>query len=171
MSGAPPPLGFRWDGDAMVPLAPKRADEYFTVGEVYPLVVHEQRSTATHNHEFAAVAEAWRNLPERLAELYPSPEHLRKRALVEAGYYDETAVDAGTGAAAIRVAAAFRAREEFSLVIVRGPIVLIRTPKSQSHRAMDKATFQASKTAVLDVIAAMVGVAPADLKRQAGRAA
>jgi len=171
MAGAPPPLGFRWDGEAMIPLAPRRADEYFIVGEVYPLVVHEQRSTKSHNHEFAEVAEAWSNLPERLAELYPSPEHLRKRALVEAGYYDETAVDAGSHAAAIRVAAAFRAREEFSLVIVRGPIVLIRTPKSQSRRAMDKAEFQASKTAVLDVISAMVGVTPSDLKRSTGEAA
>lgn len=159
------PVAFRWDGDAMIPLAPRRADQEYVVGEVYTLVAHEDRSDASHNHEFAWLTEAWKNLPERLAELYPSPAHLRKRGLIEAGFYDETAVDAGTAAAAIRVASAFRAREEFALVIVRGPVVLIRTAKSQSRRAMDKATFQASKTALMEVVAEMIGVAPAALAK------
>lgn len=159
------PLPFRYDGDNMICLAPRRAAAEYVVDETYWLVPHEDRSDATHRHEFAWLKEAWRNLPERLAELYPTPEHLRKRGLIEAGFYDETAVDAGTAAAAIRVASAFRAREEFALVIVRGPVVLIRTAKSQSRRAMDKATFQASKTALMEVVAEMIGVAPAALAK------
>jgi hypothetical protein len=159
------PLPFRWDGDAMLPLAPRRANAEYVVDETYWLVQHEDRSDATHRHEFAWLKEAWRNLPERLAELYPTPEHLRKRGLIEAGFYDETLVDAGSTAAALRVASAFRAREEFALVVVRGPVVLIRTAKSQSRRAMDKATFQASKTALMEVVAEMIGVAPAALAK------
>lgn len=162
---------FTWDGDAMVPRHPRRADQLFVVGEVYPLIVHEDRSSATHNHEFAWLREAWLNLPEVMADLYPTPEHLRKRALIEAGYYDETIVDAGNNAAALRVAAVFRAREEFSLVIVRGPAVVIRTAKSQSRRAMNKKEFQESKTAIMEVISTIVGVSPVALTREAGRTA
>jgi hypothetical protein len=161
---------FTWDGEAMVPRHPRRADELFVVGESYPLIIHEDRGTATHNHEFAWLREAWMNLPEAFADLYPSPEHLRKRALIEAGYYDETVVDAGNNAAALRVSAVFRSREEFSLVIVRGPAVVIRTAKSQSRRAMNKKEFQESKSAIMDIIATMIGVAPATLTVEAGRA-
>lgn len=162
---------FTWDGEAMVPRHPRRADQLFVVGETYPLIIHEDRSAASHSHEFAWLREAWLNLPEALADIYPSPEHLRKRALIEAGFYDETIVDAGNNAAALRVAAVFRAREEFSLVIVRGPAVVIRTAKSQSRRAMNKREFQESKAAIMEVIAGMIGTPPATLSREAGRAA
>lgn len=105
------------------------------------------------------------NLPEALADLYPTQEHLRKRALIEAGFYDETIIDAGTNAAALRVASAIRAREEFSLVIVRGPAVVIRVAKSQSRRSMKKQEFQASKTAIMEVIANMIGTTAANLSQ------
>src|SRR5690606_25546489 len=111
-----PPMLMQWDGEAMRPLHPRRAEKTAAVGETYSLVQHEERSTASHNQEFAWLRDAWLNLPEGLADLYPTAEHLRKRALIEAGYYDETVIDAGSRAAALRVASAIRAREEFSLV-------------------------------------------------------
>lgn len=139
--------------------------------KLYTLVPVEDRSTATHNHEFAWLAEAWRNLPEDLADQYPSVEHLRKRSLIQAGYYDEQIIDAGSNAAALRVAAAFRSREEFSLVIVRQVFVVIRTAKSQSRRAMDRKTFQESKSKIMDIVSQMIGVEPATLARETGKAA
>ena len=142
-----------------------RCDKQFVIGETKPMAAYEDRSYASHNHEFAWLTEAWRNLPEGLAELYPSPEHLRKRALIDCGYYDETIVDAGTKTAALRVAAAFRAREEFSFIVVRGPLVVIRTAKSQSRRAMAKAEFQESKTAIMELIAGLLGVSVDELQR------
>lgn len=161
------PQGFTWDGEAMVPRSPKLADKAYTVGECYLLVTHENRTSATHNHEFAWLKDAWLNLPENLADQFPTQEHLRKRALIDAGFYDETIIDAGTNAAAIRVASAFRSREEFSLVIVRGPAVVIRTAKSQSRRSMNKREFQASKEAILEVVSALIGVKPETLTGQA----
>lgn len=165
------PMVFDWNGEAMIPRHPRRADQVFVVGQHYSLLEHEDRSSATHNHEFAWLKDAWLNLPEALADLYPTAEHLRKRALIEAGFYDEMIVDAGSNAAALRVASAFRSREEFSLVIVRGPAVIIRTAKSQSRRSMNKQTFQDSKTAIMEVIAAMLNVEPETLAQNAGRAA
>lgn len=161
------PQGFIWDGEAMVPRSSKLADKAYTVGEGYLLVTYEPRSISSHNHEFAWLKDAWLNLPENLADQYPTPEHLRKRALIDAGFYDETIVDAGSNAAALRVASAFRSREEFSLVIVRGPAVVIRTAKSQSRRSMNKKDFQASKTAILEVVSSMIGVTPEKLTGQA----
>jgi hypothetical protein len=161
------PLPFRWTGEAMVPLIgfQKRADERFVIGERYTLVEHEERSVSSHNHEFAWLNEAWQSLPESLSAAYPTPEHLRKRALIQAGYYHETAIDAGTMAAAERVAAGVRALDEFAYVIVDRAIVLVRRAKSQARRAMDRKTFQESKTAIMEIVAGMIGVAPAELAR------
>lgn len=163
------PIAVRYEGDGAFS-APgaywaRKADADFVIGETYRLVEYQDRSTATHNHQFAWLHEAWQSLPERLAELYPTPEHLRKRALIQAGYYDETAIDAGTTAAALRVAAYLRAADDFTHVIVKGAYVLVRKAKSQSRRAMDKAAFQASKNAIMDIIAAMLGVTAGDLQQ------
>lgn len=143
----------------------RRADRQWVVGARYLVEIRQERSEAAHRHEFAWLREAWMNLPEHLADLYPSPEHLRKRALIEAGYYDEDAIDCGTNAAALRVAA-FARKDDFALVIVRRSCVLVRTAKSQSRRAMDGPTFQASKTAIMEVVAAMIGVTSAALERE-----
>ena len=151
-----PPLACDWDGEVFRPLHPRRADNYLTVGERYSLVQYEDRSAATHNHQFAWLHDAWQNLPEDIADQYPTPEHLRKRALIDAGFYDETIIDAGTNAAAIRVAAAIQAIDTFALVFVRKCFVIRRTAKSQSRRAMKKEEFQASKTAIMEVIDALV---------------
>lgn len=161
-----PPEPFLWDGEVMRPLRPKRADAFYTVGERYIMAPISQRSDATHKHEFAWLREAWMSLPESLADQYPTSEHLRKRALIDAGYYNESITDVGSNAAALRVAAAFRAIDDFSLVIVRGPIVVRRTAKSQSRRAMVAKEFQESKTAIMEVVAKLLGVEPCHLPQR-----
>lgn len=55
--------------------------------------------------------------------------------------------------------------------IVQEATVTRYVARSQSHRAMGKQVFQESKSAVLDVIAAMIEVTPRQLAREAGRAA
>ena len=160
------PVAFRWNGETMVPVHPKVADRVFTVGECYTLVKHEDRSHASHGHQFAYLADAWRSLPETLADSIPTPEHLRKRALIETGHYEETMVDAGSQAAALRVAAMMRGIDDLAMVVTRGSLVVRRTAKSQSRRAMDKATFQRSKDDVLGWIANVLGVDPGTLSRQ-----
>ena len=96
---------------------------------------------------------------------------MRKRALIEAGFYHEEAIDCGTKAAALRVAAYLRKHDDFAHLILRGPTLLVRTAKSQSYRAMDSKEFQASKSAILEIVAAMIEVAPETLKLEAGKAA
>lgn len=167
------PFNVRYEGGVFRPLGRYDAEcrANFMDGQICRLDAVEGRSAASHNHQFAWLTEAWKNLPEDVADDYPTAEHLRKRALIQAGYFHERAIDVGSTAAALRVAAEFRSREEFSLVIVRGPIVIIRDPMSQKKNVMGAKAFQESKTAIMAIIADLIGVAPEQLQQEAGRAA
>jgi len=151
----------------MIPLRPKAADRDFVVGQVYRLAIEEERSDASHRHEFAEIRSIWENLPEKWAEHFPTAEHLRKRALIETGWHTEQLIDVGTNAGALRVASYVRGAEEFAHVVVRGGYVVIRRPKSQSRRAMPRDEFQASKTAILEWCSALIGVTPEEVRKSA----
>lgn len=162
---APPPLPFTWDGEVMRPRQPRAADRAYVVGEGYTLAPVEDRSAASHRHYFAQIAEAFASLPD--GSDFASAEHLRKAALIRAGYRDERSVVCGSAAAAERVAAFLRPLDEYAVVSVSGASVVMLTAKSQSLRAMGKTAFEASKEAVLNVVAELVGVSPEILARAA----
>jgi len=166
MAGAPMP--YRWTGDAWVihPRFQRQADAAFAIGEVRMMVEVEERSEASHRQEFAWLKDAWLSLPERLADQFATAEHLRKRALIETGFYHETVIDCGTTASALRVASYARGEDDFAHVVTRGPLVVVRKAKSQSRRAMAKDEFQASKTAILEWVASLLDVAPTTLAKQ-----
>lgn len=167
------PILFTWEGDAMVPVGrfAALADKVYVVGENYSLEVVQQRSAATHRHFFAVVNEAFANLPEIHAGRWPSPDHLRRWALVQAGFRNETTFVAHSKAEAMRFAAFARTVDEYSVVQTEGNVVSIYTAKSQSEKAMSRKEFQASKVAVLDVIARLIGVSPDELAKNARSAA
>ena len=163
---APHPTTFRFVGGVMIPKYVGLARQRFTDGGEYSLADVEHRSGKSHDHEFAWLGEAFKSLPEHLVEAFPTVEHLRKRALIDAGFFTETIIDAGTSAAALRVAAHLRTKSDFAVIVVRGPIVVEREAKSQSRRAMDKAEFQASKQRVMEIVAELIGVDPDTLSDQ-----
>lgn len=167
------PLPYRWTGDAweILPGFRRRTDADFVVGEVAHLEVVERRSGKSHNHYFAAIADAWRSLPEDLAEQFATHEHLRKRALIATGWRDQTSIVASSKAEARRLAAFIRPIDEFSVVAVNECVVVRMTAKSQSLKAMGAKDFQASKTDVLDWISDLIGTTRDALVRNAGRAA
>lgn len=170
----PQPITFRWDGEAMTPATPfmaRLADKTFVIGENYRLTEEHERSAASHRHLFAAIHDAWMNLPEEMADRFPTSESLRKWALIKAGYRDERTFVASSRAEALRLAAFVRPTDDFAIVTATGATVTIWTAKSQSVKAMGGKAFQASKQAVLDVIADLIGVSPETLSREAGRAA
>lgn len=167
------PIPFTWDGEAMVPL--KRfhnlCDQQYTVGEVYRLGVLEARSQTSHSHYFAALNEAWKNLPEDIAERYPTPEHLRKWALIKAGYADERSIVCANKAEAQRVASFVKPMDDFAIVVVSEATIKVYTAQSQSVKAMSKGIFQKSKQEVLDIVSGLIGVAPEALSAEAKRGA
>ena len=168
MSGQP--LLWRWDGEAMWPRPAfvREANRQFVVGETYRLAEYEERSHESHSHQFAWLNEAWKSLPERLAVDFPSATALRKRALIETGFYHETILDVGSKEAATQVAMTLRAKDEFAWIVVRGGVVVMREAKSQKRTAMNREEFQRSKEAILGWVSELLGVEPETLSRQGG---
>src|SRR3990167_4775862 len=152
------PLLFHWDGDNMVPLARhrERCDEAFVVGEIYRMNAIEERSLASHNHYFAALHDAWLNLPDDKAVAFPTSEALRKHALIMSGHRDERKFSASSAAEARKIAAFLKPRDEYAIISVAGNVVLEWTAKSQSRKAMGWPTFKKSKDDVLDYVAGLI---------------
>jgi len=124
----------------------------------------KQRSTASHNHQWAEIADCWANLPADHAQApyAGSAEAFRKHGLIAAGYCDTDTLAFETQEQAI-AAAPFIARlarkaHGYALTVVRGPLVICSTPHSQSFKAMGKEQFHASKAAVLNWAHEILGV-------------
>ena len=145
------------------------AREAMDDGDIVIVSIDHPRSQATHRHQFAEINDAWRHLPESLhdAPWAASAEALRKHALIVTGYADTYSIDCGAKATAERVRMALWAAETgrhgYAIASVRGPVIMVWTPQSQSMRAMGGKRFQESKTAVLDWIAGQIGVAASEL--------
>lgn len=156
------PLAFVWLNGALHPLQnfAGRARERFREGDTYALVEYEnnQRSGASHRQYFAAIREAWQTLPDERLEDFPTPEHLRKKALIRAGYRDERSIVCSSKAEAQRIRAFIRPVDDFAIVTVRDSIVTVFTAKSQSIKAMGRKEFQESKDAVFRQIDDLLGV-------------
>ena len=158
---------FMWNGQAMIPTRPGAAAKAFVEGRRYWLEETSERSWISHRHEFAWVHAAWENLDDALTEKFPSPGHLRKAALIATGWYREMIIEAGNAAAALRVAAYAKGRDEFAHVVTRGPTVIVRWARSQRMHGrdrMDKTEFQKSKDDILGWISNLIGVDPEQLK-------
>lgn len=153
------------EGGALVPL--RRFHNVlaaeFGAGEIVTLERREERSSASHNHYFACVESAWSNLPEDMAERWPTPEHLRRWALIKAGIRDERTFVCSSRAEALRLAAFMRPMDEYALITVRDAVVTVYVAKSQSMKAMDRKAFTDSKNEVLGVLATLIGVDPSTL--------
>lgn len=162
----------RWNGEALTPVGPyglSAARELMDPGDTVIVEVDHPRSPATHNHQFAEIADAWRHLPEALQQKpwAANPDTLRKYALIVTGFRNTYQIDCGKKAAADRVGAALEAAEAgkhgYAIAQVNGPVVTVWTPQSQSMRAMGAKEFQRSKSAVLAWIAEQIGVTPEQL--------
>ena len=156
-------IRMQWDGEYLIPTDARwqaAADRQLVVGETYMIREHAERSQESHNHYFACIHHAWLNLPEAHAGLpYSiSAEHLRKFALIRTNYADTQSYACSSKAEADRWAANIRPMDEFSIVSVKGCMVVRQTAQSQSRRAMGNAVFQESKEAVLGFLAEMIGV-------------
>lgn len=160
------PVEMYWDGEGLKPMNDywrKRATKAFEPGVVYHIADQGERSHKTHAHYFAALNEAWNNLPESLADHFPSVEHLRKYALIKAGFFDSHSVTCDTEDDAERIQAFMEPVDEFAVIDRMGRVVTRYTAKSQSYRAMGKEDFAKSKEAVLGVLSEIIG---ADISKE-----
>ncbi len=162
-----------WDGDSLIPAQgfKQRCDELLVVDEKYRVEMREERSINSHNHYFAAIDEAWRNLPELWSERFPTPDHLRRWCLIKAGFRDERTIVAKSNTQARAIAVFVKPLDDYAVCVARDNVVVVWTAKSQSGRAMGKKDFQTSKEAVLRECAELIGVTPAKLRDNTERAA
>lgn len=154
------PAAFVWRGDHMVPL-PRTLHiclDQFEEEEIYLLEVREERSEESHNHYFACIHTAWKNLPEDVAEKYPTPEKLRKQALIKTGYATETTFVCTSDDEATRLAAFLKPIDEYAIVITKGNVIHRYVAESQSVKSMGKDRFQQSKEKVLRAVSNLIGV-------------
>lgn len=143
----------------------------YAEGETVLVSIERGRSTANHKHQFAWIKDAWASLPESevMQPYAETPETLRKHALIACGFHKTYTLDCGGNATAQRikaqlVAAEYKA-EGYAIGQVRGPVLTVWTPESQSVRAMGGDRFKSSKEAILLWIAGKLGCAPDDLRR------
>ena len=166
------PMIMRWNGCAFEPIGKRvkeQCDAEYVIGRSYRLQTVEERSEASHRHFFAALHEAWANLPADLSERFPTSERLRKFALIKSGFATQRQIVASSRAEALRLAAFVAPMDEYALVETRGAVVTVWEAESQSMRAMGKKRFAASKDAVLGFCASLIGVEPETLREEAWR--
>ncbi len=169
----PRPVAFVWDGNVMIPLPrfKRLCDAQFAVNEEYPLMIVENRSLASHNHYFAALHEGYLNLAEEYAQEFDSEEHLRHWCLCKSGFCTTTTYVLNTAEDARVLRDALKKENASTIIGVAGNVAKVYTPESQSMAAMKKERFEASKVAVLDLVASMARTTPKELKKNAGRSA
>jgi hypothetical protein len=126
---------------------------------------------SSHRGYFAQLREAWLNLAEEYANGFPSPEHMRAAALVEAGYCTESNYVMDSPKEARQLGIALRRMSPLAIIRISGNVVKHFEPESQSCAAMRKERFEASKKAVLEIVSSMARTTPAELKKNAGRSA
>lgn len=137
-------------------LHPKRVK--LDVGAVHGWQMAEHRSKSSHDHFFACVNEAWKNLPEDLADDFPSPEHLRKWSLIKAGFCSETRIVCANNSEAMTLATKAKSLDKYSVVAIDEKAVTIWTADSQRRDAMGRKTFQEAKERALHIISNLLGV-------------
>lgn len=169
MSGLPVPCMF--SGGHFIPLASHKryvADTYGD-GEVVTLSLVEERSPQSHRFYFSVVNKAFENLPEDLADRFRSANHLRKIALIRAGYRSEITINFDTVEDAQKAGTVLQAIDDFAIVSVYGTSVTRWEAETQETRVMGRERFEASKNAVFNVLAEMIGVDPTTLLSEAER--
>jgi hypothetical protein len=138
----------------------------FAIGEDYALGPVEGVPSRSRGGFFASVKEAWNNLPHE-DERFPSAEHLRKRALVQAGWANHSQTVFDTPKDARKHAVEIRKVDEYAVIKVGGCVVDVWTAKSIAAGAITAEKFREVKTAALDWVATLARTSRAALERHA----
>lgn len=164
-----PPIPFVYAAGALRPVGRHAAAvlaEHLGEGQIVRMIEQEERSEVSHRHEFAWLREAWANLSDDLRVEYPSPEALRKRALIRTGWCTVQDYACGSKAEAMRWATFLRREvDEYTVIEVSESVVRVFRARSQARGKMNREEFTASKNAVLEWVSGLLGVEPGALEQ------
>lgn len=144
----------------------------FEVAEDYVLGPVDGIPSRSRAPLFIAARDAWNNLPEEDTR-FPSDEHLRKKALVMAGWAYHHQAPFETVEDAKAHAIGLRRVDEYAVIVRKGCVVDCWIAKSISAGTpgLTKEKFQEVKTKALDWMATLARTTRAELEANAGRAA
>jgi hypothetical protein len=135
-----------------------RCDKELVIGETLTWAPVEHRSSETHRHLFACIKNAWDNLPEALAAEYPSPEALRKWALIQIGHCSMVRLAFANNAEAMKAAMVMREIDGYAEIGVNGNAVVMRRAKSIARGAVrSRKDFAEIKEKVLTTLSQLIG--------------
>lgn len=151
---------------AMVPEPRFRAlcERQYALDESYALGPVDGVSSASRGGFFASVKEAWSNLPDDDTR-FPTPEHLRKRALVQAGWATHTQTVMDTKKDAVAFAKGLRRVDEYAVIKVSRNVVDCWIAKSIATGQISGDEFRGVKTRALDWVASLAGTNRAELEQ------
>jgi len=116
---------------------------------------------------FAALRDAWANLPDAMRDQFPNAEVLRKHSLIAIGYCDVITLACGSKTAAPQIASAFRMKDQYCVATVRGDVVTIYTARSMARRVLLKKDFLRVADQVFAWIAQTTGIDPSQSQEAA----
>lgn len=134
-------------------------DEHLTAGDLVCLTEDNSRSMKQHRWLFALVRKAFDTLPMDQVLRFPSEEHLRKYALIKAGWCDINTQSFSTPEMAKLAAKAFKIGanittdgRNFTMTVVRDDTVMYVTPRSISLRACKGAEWESACQGVVNYL-------------------
>lgn len=137
-----------------------RCEKMFGAGQEITFEELGDRNMNRHRMYFARLKELWLTLPESMAEDFPSPEALRKFALVRTGYCTQKKIVCRSNQDAIETAAFIESLGTYVICEVVMRVLTIWVPQSQAVRNMGKSEFDKSVTDVLDYCERLVRSEP-----------
>lgn len=111
---------------------------------------------------FAIIHESFQNLRPPWSEMFSSSEHLRKYALIKAGWCETMPIAAGNKAAAENVAEAIRKLNRYAIATTEGSVVTVYVARSQTRKVQPKALFMPCAEAVYRILSDMLGTSVED---------
>lgn len=143
---------------AMIPLSrflPLCKRQYVD-GEEYALAPVENVPSGSRGRLFIEVRETWNSLPED-DERFPTQEHLRKRALVAAGWTDHAQYVLETAKDAKQMARALRRADAYAVIRQVGNVVEVWTAKSIAGGQIHADEWRGVKQRALKWLADLTG--------------
>lgn len=168
-----PQIIYDCTGDGLKPVARHRDlfARLFEAGKRYLLIEFNERSRDTHDHFFATVTGYWHQWPENYERELPSPDHLRKHALIRTGHYIQSVMAHASAMTAAAYVRDFLHYVDYAEGSISGATTVMRIAKTQRKKVMEAVEFQKSKQDVLDFCQAVTGIAPEDMEREAKKGA
>lgn len=141
----------------------KLLDRQLVVGEAYRIDIYHERSEKFHAKYFAVIADAWEHLPEPWAAMLPSPEHLRKYALIKAGWCEVVTFPMKSREEALKAINTAKFFDAYCLATATGNVLTVYKARSQRKSYQSAAEFNETAEKVFQIIGEMIGVDPLTL--------